>query len=55
MKKPTSTTSYACLRASIGFYVNSQRMSISKALIKIRGGDLLLIGGLLLLLPLKAL
>jgi hypothetical protein len=54
-KKPTSPIGYDCLRASTSFYVNSQRISISKALAKTRGGGLLLIERLLLLLPLKAL
>jgi hypothetical protein len=54
-EKPTSPVGYDCLRASTGFCVNSQRMSISKALAETRGGDLLLVGRLLLLLPLKAL
>jgi hypothetical protein len=48
-KKPTTTTSYDYLRAITGFCVNSQRISISKALVKTRGGDLLLIGRLPLL------
>jgi hypothetical protein len=54
-EKPTSPVGYDCLRASTGFCVNSQRMSISKALAETRGGGLLLIGRLPLLLPLKAL
>ena len=54
-KKPTSPVIYDCLRASTGFCVNSQRISISKALAKTRGGDLLPVRKLLLLLPLKAL
>jgi hypothetical protein len=54
-KKPTSPVGYDYLRASTGFCVNSQRISISKTLAKTRGGDLLLIERLLLLLPLIAL
>ena len=50
-EKPTTTTGYDCLRAITGFYINSQRMSISKALAETRGGDLSLIGRLPLLSP----
>ena len=53
-EKPTSAVGYDCLRASTGFCVNSQRMSISEAPAETGGGGLLLIGRLLLLLPLKA-
>ena len=42
-EKPTSAASYDCLRANTGFYINLQRISISEALAKTRGGDLLLI------------
>ena len=55
MKNLTSPVGYDCLRASTGFCVNSQRMSISEAPAETGGGGLLLIGRLLLLLPLKAL
>ena len=54
-EKPTSAVVYDCLHASTGFCVNSQRISISKALAKTRGGDLLPIERLLLLLLLRAL
>ena len=54
-EKPTSPVIYDCLRASTGFCVNSQRISISKALAETRGGDLLPVRKLLLLLPLEAL
>ena len=54
-KKPTSPVVYDCLRASTGFCVNSQRMSVSEALAETGGGDLLSVRKLLLLLPLKAL
>ena len=54
-KKPTSPVGYNCLRASTGFCVNSQRMSVSKALVKTGGGDLLPVERSLLLLPLGAL
>jgi hypothetical protein len=54
-EKPTSAVGYDCLRASTGFCVNSQRISIGEAPAETRGGGLLLIGRLLLLLPLKAL
>ena len=54
-EKPTSPVVCDCLRASTGFYINSQRISISKALAETRGGDLLPIRKLLLLLPLEAL
>jgi hypothetical protein len=54
-EKPTSPASYDCLRASTGFCVNSQRMSISEAPIEIGGGDLSHVGMSLLLLPLEAL
>jgi hypothetical protein len=54
-EKPTSPVVYDCLRASTGFCVNSQRISVSEALAKTRGGDLLPIRKLLLLLPLKTL
>ena len=50
-EKPTATVSYDCLRAITGFCVNSQRISISKALAKTRGGDLSLVGRLPLLSP----
>src|SRR5258707_669287 len=54
-EKPTSPASYDCLRASTGFCVNLQRMSVSKAPVKTGGEDLLPIEGSLLLLPLRAL
>ena len=54
-EKPTSPVVCDCLRASTGFCVNSQRISVSEALAKTRGGDLLPVGKLLLLLPLEAL
>src|SRR5258708_13857756 len=54
-EKPTSPVVYDCLRASTGFCVNSQRMSVSKAPAETGGGDLLPVRNLLLLLPLKAL
>ena len=54
-KKPTSPVVYDCLRASTGFCVNSQRMSVSEAPAETGGGDLLPVGMLLLLLPLEAL
>ena len=54
-EKPTSPVVYDCLRASTGFCVNSQRMSVSEAPAETGGGDLLLVGRLLLLLPLGAL
>ena len=54
-EKPTSPVVYDYLRASTGFCVNSQRISVSKALAKTRGGDLLPVRKLLLLLPLEAL
>ena len=54
-ENPTSTASYGCLRASTGFCVNSQRISISEALIETRGGDLLPVGSSLLALPLEVL
>ena len=54
-EKPTSPVVYDCLRASTGFCVNSQRMSVSEAPAETRGGDLLPIERLLLLLPLRAL
>ena len=50
-EKPTATTGYDCLRAITGFCVNSQRISVSKALAETRGGDLSLIGRLPLLSP----
>jgi hypothetical protein len=54
-KKPTSPAVSNCLRASTGFCVNSQRMSISKALAETGGGDLLPVERLLLFLPPEAL
>jgi hypothetical protein len=48
-EKPTSPVIYDCLRASTGFCVNSQRMSVIEALAETGGGDLLPIGRLLLL------
>ena len=54
-EKPTSPVSYDCLRASTGFCVNLQRMSVSEAPAETGGGDLLPVGMLLLLLPLEAL
>ena len=54
-EKPTSPVVYDCLRASTGFCVNSQRMSVSEALAETGGGDLLPVRNLLLLLPLEAL
>ena len=53
-EKPTSPAGYDCLRASTGFCVNSQRMSVSEASVETGGGDLLPVERLLLLLPLKA-
>jgi len=54
-EKPTSPVIYDCLRASTGFCVNLQRMSVSEAPAETGGGDLLPVRNLLLLLPLKAL
>ena len=54
-KKPTSPVVYDCLRASTGFCVNSQRMSVSEAPAETGGGDLLPVRKLLLLSPLEAL
>ena len=54
-EKPTSPVIYDYLRASTGFCVNSQRMSVSEALAETGGGDLLPVRKLLLLLPLEAL
>ena len=54
-EKPTSPVVFDCLRASTGFCVNSQRMSISKAPAETGGGDLLPVRKLLLLLLFKAL
>ena len=54
-EKPTSPVVYDCLRASTGFCVNLQRMSVSKAPAETGGGDLLPVERLLLFLPLKAL
>jgi hypothetical protein len=52
-EKPTSPAGYDCLRASTGFCVNSQRMSVSEAPVKTGGGDLLPVERLLLLWPLR--
>ena len=54
-EKPTSPVVYDCLRASTGFCVNSQRMSVSEAPAETGGGDLWSVRKLLLLLPLEAL
>jgi hypothetical protein len=54
-EKPTSPAGYDCLRASTGFCVNLQRMSVSEAPVETGGGDLLPVERLPLLLPLKAL
>ena len=54
-EKPTSPVVFDCLRASTGFCVNSQRMSVSEAPAETGGGDLLPVRKLLLLLPLEAL
>jgi hypothetical protein len=50
-EKPPSATGYDYIRAFTYFYVNSQRIYISKALAKTRGGDSLPIERLRLLLP----
>ena len=54
-EKPTSPVVFDCLRASTGFCVNSQRMSVSEAPAGTGGGDLLPVRKLLLLSPLEAL
>ena len=50
-EKPPSTTGYDYVRVFTCFCVNSQRICVSKALAKTRGGDLLPIETLQLLSP----
>ena len=45
-EKPPSAAGYDCVRAITYFYINSQRICVSEALARTRGGDSLPIGRL---------